>query len=320
MIEQIRQFFRRLFGLEENNEDLTTNQPEGIDQPEASTQPEETPPGLEDAADILNEEIVSEEIDPMPEVSMPTFRTRSLTPTSEVIDVDADFEASLAAISITSPKFLWCIDNGHGRLQDGKRSPFFEDGVTRFEEWEFNRDIVKRIVAKIEEIGVQFFIVVPEDDIGSATVERSNRANNRESPLGLPKIFLSVHSNANALSGWDPGEVSGMETWHFPNSQKGMPIASVFQEELMKRFPDWNDRGIRSHLPGSHKIFTVLQLPQMPSVLTENGYYTHKEQVKELMKEEVRQRIANAHIAAILRIEQEGIENLSLYHKRVVVA
>ncbi|MCB0835907.1 MAG: N-acetylmuramoyl-L-alanine amidase [Bacteroidetes bacterium] len=302
MMEQILQFFRRLFGIKSPNSSI----PQG----------EDTPKGLEDAADIIEEEVVSLEEEPRPEA---TFRTRSLESAAETVDIDATFEESLNSITITTPRFLWCIDNGHGRLQDGKRSPIFDDGVTQFEEWKFNRDIVKRVASKLEDIGVQVFVVVPEDDIGSATVERSNRANQQPSPLGLPKIFLSVHSNAAAISGWNDG-VTGIETWHFPNSTQGMPIASVFQDELVKRFPEWADRGIRSHLPGSHKIFTVLQVPQMPSVLTENGYYTDRQQAAELMKDEVRQKIANAHIAAILRIEQEGIENLPLYHKRMVIA
>jgi N-acetylmuramoyl-L-alanine amidase len=43
------------------------------------------------------------------------------------------------------PKFLWILDNGHSKATPGKRSPKLEDG-RQFFEYEFNRDIVKRLM------------------------------------------------------------------------------------------------------------------------------------------------------------------------------
>ena len=40
------------------------------------------------------------------------------------------------------------LDNGHGNNTPGKRSPKWEDGTQLFE-YEFNRDIVKRISAML---------------------------------------------------------------------------------------------------------------------------------------------------------------------------
>ena len=45
----------------------------------------------------------------------------------------------------------------------------------------------------------------------------------------------------------------------------------------------------------------------MPAILTENGFFNNEKQVYELMKPAIRQKIANAHVAAILEIEQNGI-------------
>ncbi len=45
----------------------------------------------------------------------------------------------------------------------------------------------------------------------------------------------------------------------------------------------------------------------MPAILTENGFYNNKTEVLFLMSEEGRQKIADAHVAAILEIEQNGL-------------
>ncbi|HFA48178.1 MAG TPA: hypothetical protein ENJ95_04080, partial [Bacteroidetes bacterium] len=62
------------------------------------------------------------------------------------------------------PRYLWCLDNGHGKLQAGKRSPVWqEDGKNvQFFEYEFNRDIVKRIIKELKKKGVKYFDVVPD--------------------------------------------------------------------------------------------------------------------------------------------------------------
>ena len=45
------------------------------------------------------------------------------------------------------------LDNGHGEETAGKRSPVWGDGSQLFE-WEFNRDIVRRIAAMLKADGV----------------------------------------------------------------------------------------------------------------------------------------------------------------------
>ena len=47
------------------------------------------------------------------------------------------------------------LDNGHGKNCAGKRSPKLEDG-SQFFEYEFNRDIVRRIAEKLNE-DMKFF-------------------------------------------------------------------------------------------------------------------------------------------------------------------
>ncbi len=197
-----------------------------------------------------------------------------------------------------TPRYLWCLDNGHGKQTAGKRSPKLANG-TQFFEYEFNRDIVKRIIAQLEDLGVKYFNVVPEVDTDNFLQGRVERANVKKSDL--PKIFLSIHSNAFGRSGWEPPK--GIETWHFHNSRSGQAIARVFQKHLVKE-TGWSNRQLKSY-PGK-KQFYVLRNTNMPAVLTENGFYTNKKECAELMKHEIRQKIADAHVTAIMEIEKKG--------------
>ncbi|MDX2245439.1 MAG: N-acetylmuramoyl-L-alanine amidase [Bacteroidia bacterium] len=294
MLEAIRRFFAGIFGFE--------------------SPVQSTSGGPEDGSDIREETIIHIEKNPATE-----HRSRGVgLEITEVIETDGDGSHSESPLfEISHPRFLWCLDNGHGKLQEGKRSPLFEDG-SRFEEWEFNRDIVRRIMEKLDVCGVQYYNVVPEVEIDAFTTGRAQRANEKVSPLGLPKIFLSVHANAFGMSTWADG-ITGIEVWHYPGSNAGMRLASVFQRELMKKLPDWVDRGIKSHKPNSSQIFTVLRVPQMPTVLTENGFYTDRNQARSLMTAETRQKIADAHVAAILQVEKDGYDAIPIYRPNMVI-
>lgn len=204
-----------------------------------------------------------------------------------------------------TPRFLWCLDNGHGKLTAGKRSPVFDDGTTQFLEYEFNRDVVLRIIEQLKEKGIQYFDVVPDVETQDNFLEgRVARANAKQSDI--PKIFLSVHSNAAPAPSsrdWGPDSVSGIETWFFHGSKRGQKVASIFQRHLLEK-TGWRNRHIKSR-PNSQ--FYVLRKTSMTAVLTENGFYNNKAQALELMKDEVRQAIADAHVASIVEIEENGL-------------
>ena len=73
-------------------------------------------------------------------------------------------------------KYTLILDNGHGKETPGKRSPLWPDGTQLFE-YEFNRDIVNRLVRLFEGTGLNVVKLVPElNDI--PLKERVTRANN----------------------------------------------------------------------------------------------------------------------------------------------
>lgn len=202
------------------------------------------------------------------------------------------------------PRYLWCLDNGHGSKTAGKRSPVFDDGETQFFEYEFNRDIVRRIIEKLDAEGIRSFNVVPEVDTDNFLEGRVNRANSKVSDL--PKIFVSVHANAGPARSskhWTTDSIKGIETWFYHGSKRGQRLAAVFQRHLID-FTGFANRHLKSR---PEKQFYVLRKTRMPAVLTENGFYNNRAEALELMKEEVRQQVADAHVAAIVEIEENGI-------------
>lgn len=195
-------------------------------------------------------------------------------------------------------RYMWCLDNGHGSKTAGKRSPVFPDG-RQLKEYEFNRDIVKRMMTKLDALGVQYYNVVPEVDVDNFLEGRVYRANIYKSDL--PKIFVSIHSNAAPApyGQWSAPSISGVETWFFKGNAQGKLIASIFQKHIVAA-TDWKNRHIKTQ---SGRQFYVLRHTGMTAVLTENGFYNNEAQCLELLKPEVRERIAQAHVEAIMEIE-----------------
>lgn len=210
----------------------------------------------------------------------------------------------VVAPPISTNRYMWCLDNGHGKKTPGKRSPVFDDGVTQLLEYEFNRDIVRRIQEELDKKGVKYFITVPEVDIDDFLEGRVNRANNLKSDL--PKLFISVHSNAApaaSAKSWAADNISGIETWFYHGSKKGQLLASIFHKHLIEK-TGFKNRHLKSR-PESQ--FYVIRKTKMTAILTENGFYNNKAEALELNKDEVRQKIADAHVAAILEVEEKGL-------------
>ena len=100
------------------------------------------------------------------------------------------------------------LDNGHGRETPGKRSPIWSDGSQLFE-WEFNRDVVRRISEQLNNKGIENTIIVPEDKDISLS-ERVKRTNAICSKYGANNcLFISVHATAGGGTGWEAYPTKG---------------------------------------------------------------------------------------------------------------
>ena len=315
IIEAIKAFFDAIFG----GGNKPAPKPTTITTPENKPKPTNPIPPQDGAETPEDEEIIS--IDTNEEVIVdPTEPDREFDPESKEEDVIIDQEDAKADVSKdpdageqnipddTShvPRYMWCLDNGHGSKTAGKRSPLFTlDGEeVQFFEYEFNRDVVARIMKALDEAGVQYYNIVPEidvDNILSTRVERANKLQSR-----LPKVYLSIHSNAGpALSpqDWCNDQIRGIETWFYHNSKRGQKVASIFQKHLIAE-TGLSDRGLKSKARGQ---FYVIRKTTMTAVLTENGFYNNRLEAPLLMDDKMRQKIADAHVKAILEMEANGI-------------
>ena len=154
------------------------------------------------------------------------------------------------------PRYLWILDNGHGKDTKGKRSPKFNDGKRLFE-YEFNRAIVKKIIESLDKEGVKYHNLVPEENVGNILKTRVARANALKVKSDLPSVYVSVHANAGPENQGDWSSAKGIETWYYRTSLDGRKIAKIFQKHLIAN-TGWVNRDAVS--------YTHLTLPTICSV------------------------------------------------------
>jgi len=187
------------------------------------------------------------------------------------------------------------LDNGHGKDTYGKGSPTWSDGTQLFE-YEFNRDIVKRIYAGLNVLSIKSHILVPEaiDIRLNVRCERANKIYKT-----MPDSFLiSVHGNAAA----SPGEGKGWEVWTSPGQTKSDEIASCFYKAAEECLPEFKMRSDRSDGDTDKESkFYILIHTICPAILTENLFYDNEAECRFMLSDEGRQRIAEMHIKGILK-------------------
>lgn len=187
------------------------------------------------------------------------------------------------------------LDNGHGKETAGKRSPVWKDGKQLFE-YEFNRDIVRRIAKQLSAEGIQYRIIVPEENDISLS-ERARRANEIYDQANGKAFLLSVHANAGGGTGWECYTSVGLT--------KADELATILCEEATREFqPDgWRMRFDYSDGdPDKESQFAILVKTKAPAVLTENFFMDTEKDCRFIMSETGRERIAKMHVAAIKRI------------------
>lgn len=181
------------------------------------------------------------------------------------------------------------LDAGHGKDTPGKRSP---DGA--FREWEFNRDIVKRVRERLESLGViNFPVVYGDEDVSLA--ERASRVNEMCERIAADRcILLSIHANA-AGNGSRWMNASGWECYTTKGDTASDRIAECLYEAFEESFPEKKMRRDRSDGDSDKESsFFILKKTACPAVLLENFFYDNREECAWLMDDRTRERIAKA--------------------------
>nr|DAQ41433.1 MAG TPA: Cell wall hydrolase autolysin [Caudoviricetes sp.] len=184
------------------------------------------------------------------------------------------------------------LDNGHGVNCAGKRSPIWADGSQLFE-WEFNRDIVRRIAAKLDDLAIRYEILTPETNDVSLQ-ERCRRANLYQQMYNNCVLF-SIHGNAGGGTGW--------ECYTSKGTTKADEIATLLYSEAEKEFTGWKTR--KDYIDGDadkEANFYILRHTICPAVLTENFFMDNEKDCKLMLSESGRERIAKIHINVIKKL------------------
>lgn len=187
------------------------------------------------------------------------------------------------------------IDNGHGIRTKGKRSPIWPDGSQLFE-YEFNRDIARRLSECLDLYGLDNVLIVPEVEDVSLR-ERVKRINNYYN-MHPDSILVSIHANAGGGSGW--------EVFTSKGETKSDLLAECFVESAQTNLPGFKIR--KDMLDGDsdkEANFYILKNTHCPAVLTENLFMDTQKDCEFLMSENGRKDIVKLHLDAILRIAKK---------------
>lgn len=166
-----------------------------------------------------------------------------------------------------------CLDPGHGGRDPGAIGtvPF------TLEEKEVNLSIANYLEEKLESL-VHWVSMTRRRDVFVGLEARANFANRLEADL-----FVSLHANSNE------SPTSGIEVYHYVNSEQGKIIAESILTSLIASFPDHKNRGNK---PSGELV--VLKKTKMPAALVEVEFLSNPEQLQFLSDENNREGLAEA--------------------------
>lgn len=191
---------------------------------------------------------------------------------------------------------LIILDNGHGWNTSGKRSPVWNDGTQLFE-WKFNRILVKEIKRRLDNLGIESIILVPEDyDISLR--DRCNRVNAIYKDR-KDAILISIHANAGGGTGW--------EAWTSVGDTKSDYYARVLYTSAGQYLKKWKIRtDFSDGDPDKENQFYILKHTMCPAVLTENLFMDNEKDCKFMMSSEGIETLAALHVDAIVTLYYEN--------------
>ena len=187
------------------------------------------------------------------------------------------------------------IDNGHGLMTAGKRSP---DG--QFREPFYNREIARRVVSDLLDRGYDAELLVPEDD-DISLAERVRRINAACFLLGKRNvILLSIHVNA-AGNGSKWLNATGWSVYTCKGQTESDKLAECLCQAAIKNFPGHR---IRTDISDGdldwEEGFYILRKSLCPAVLTENFFMDSRSDLDYLQSRAGKQAVVDTHVEGIV--------------------
>jgi N-acetylmuramoyl-L-alanine amidase len=165
-------------------------------------------------------------------------------------------------------------------------------GYGWFFEGVFNRDVTNLLEAKLIKEGFNVVKLYHEiDDTPlKARITKSNNYKNYDEA-----ILVSVHGNAGMMG------ANGWEVFTSPGQTKADSLATLIYNEVK----DTNLFRMRSDItdgdPDKEEHFYMLTKSKIPAVLTENGFFTDRNDANKMFSKEGQEKLANAHFTGIVK-------------------
>ena len=187
------------------------------------------------------------------------------------------------------------IDNGHGLMTAGKRSP---DG--QFRESFYNREIARRVVSNLRDRGLDAELLVPEDD-DISLAERVRRVNAACFLLGKQNVILvSSHVNA-AGNGSKWLNAAGWSVYTCKGQTASDKLAECLCQAAIKNFPGHR---IRTDMSDGdmdwEEGFYILRKSLCVAVLTENFFMDSISDLEYLQSRAGKQAVVDTHVEGIV--------------------
>ena len=187
------------------------------------------------------------------------------------------------------------IDNGHGLMTAGKRSP---DG--QFREPFYNREIARRVVSDLRDRGLDAELLVPEDD-DISLAERVRRVNTACFLLGKQNVILvSIHVNA-AGNGLKWLIATGWSVYTCKGQTESDRLAESLCQAAIKNFPGHR---IRTDMSDGdmdwEEGFYILRKSLCVVVLTENFFMDSRSDLEYLQSRAGKQAVVDTHVEGII--------------------
>lgn len=190
------------------------------------------------------------------------------------------------------------LDNGHGVNTPGKCSP-----DKSLLEYKWAREMVDLLIKEFAKHNIQAVKLVPEN-IDISLRERVNRVNKFYKEHDKQALLISVHCNAAGNDGkWH--NASGWSIYIAQNaSSNSKRLAKSIYEEAEKL-------GLKGNRSIPKEKYWVQSLAMCrdthcPAVLTENMFQDNKDDVKFLLSDEGKRKIAEAHVKGVINYLNNG--------------
>lgn len=213
--------------------------------------------------------------------------------------------------NVMDTKVKILLDAGHSRypISQGKRSPIREDG-TRFYEYESNRKICRRVMQKLDALGIEYYVVLNLDKEEFTSLgSRVSVTNSYCRQFGKQNcLLISLHSNACGDGKEWFDNARGWSVWTSKGKTKSDHYGDIFYDEAAKILPHYG-MTLRKDMSDGDKDyeadFTMVKSTACPAVLLEQLFYTSRIDLAFLDSEEGIEVLSDIVVNAIVRIENE---------------